>query len=121
MLAAGYSDAAGNLTASHGSVLGIAVGALTLVILVHMSFRRGGILLNDIFAICKVFLLVAIVVIGFVFRGGGIPQKDHLGGQNYDPKSSWPDRAKTLSSYTQSLLIVIGSFGGYKQPFYVSN
>jgi amino acid permease len=121
MLAAGYSDADGNLTASHGSVVGIAVGVLTLVILVHMSSRRGGILLNDIFAIFKVFLLMAIVIIGFVFRGGGLPQKTRLGGQNYYPKTSFADRAKAVSSYTQGLLFVVYSYGGYKQPFYVSN
>ena len=121
MLAAGYSDTNGNLTASHGSVVGIAVGALTLVILIHMSSRRGGILLNDIFAIFKVFLLMAIVVIGFIFRGGGLQQKGHPGGQNYDPKTSFADRAKAISSYTQSLLFVIYSYSGYKQPFYVSN
>jgi len=120
MLAAGYSDAAGKLTASQGSVVGIAVGTLTLVVLVHMSSRRGGIVLNDLFAVFKVLLLLAIVVIGLIFRGNGLPQKDHLGGQNYDPKTSFADRTTAVSSYTQSLLLVIYSYSGYEQPFYVS-
>jgi amino acid transporter len=121
MLAAGYSDAAGKLTASRGSVIGIAIGALTLVILLHMSSRRGGIILNNAFAIFKVLLLLAIIVIGFAFRGDSWPQKYHLGGQNYAPKTSFADRTKAFSSYTQSLLVVMYSYSGYEQPFYVSD
>jgi len=120
MLAAGYSNAAGQLTASNGSVVGIAIGALTLVMLIHMSSRRGGLILNDAFAIFKVLLLVAIIIIGFVFRAGGLPHTDRLGGQNFDPKTSFTDRTNAISSYTQSLLLVMYSFSGYEQPFYVS-
>lgn len=122
MLAAGYSDAAGNLTASKGSVIGIAIGALSIVILVHISSRRGGIVLNDLFAVFKVLLLIAVIVLGFVFRGGALPQgeKSHLGGQNFALKQSFADRASAVSSYTQSLLYVVYAYSGYEQPFYVS-
>jgi len=120
MLAAGYSNAAGELTASNGSIVGIAIGALTLIMLVHMSSRRGGLILNDAFAIFKVLLLVAIIVIGFVFRAGGLPHTDKIGGENFNSKTSFTERAKDVSSYTQSLLLVMYSFSGYEQPFYVS-
>jgi amino acid permease len=120
MLAAGYSDAAGRLTASQGSVTGIAIVALSVVILIHMCTRRGGIFLNNLFAVLKVLLLLAIIVIGFSFRGGGLPVKDHLGGQNYSSPTSFSERARSLSSYTESLLVIMYSYSGYEQPFYVS-
>jgi amino acid transporter len=121
MLAGGYTDDAGNLTASQGSVVGIAIGALSIVILVHMSSRRGGIVLNDLFAVFKVLLLLAIIILGFVARGGALPQgdKSHLGGENFAPKQSFEGRASAVSSYTQSLLYVVYTYSGYEQPFYV--
>jgi amino acid permease len=121
MLAAGYSNATDKLTASKGSVVGIAIGALTLIMFIHMSSRRGGIILNDLFAIFKVLLLLAVVVIGFIFRGDGLPQKDLLGGQNYEAPNAFADRTKSVWGYTQSLLVVLFSYSGYEQPFYVSD
>ena len=48
MSAAGYDDP------SRGSVIGLAVGALSCACLVHVASRRGGIILNNIFAVVKV-------------------------------------------------------------------
>jgi amino acid transporter len=120
MLAAGYSDAAGRHTASKGAVIGIAIAALSMVILVHMCTRRGGIFLNNVFAVLKVMLLLFIIVVGFAFRGDGLPQKDHIGGQNFSSPTSFADRSRNWSSYTESLLVVMYSYSGYEQPFYVS-
>jgi amino acid transporter len=121
MLAAGYHDAAGRLTASKGAVTGIAIAALSLVILIHMCTRRGGLFLNNLFAVCKVVLLLAIIIIGFAFRGNDLPLKDSLGGQNFSSSTSFGGRTRSLSSYTQSLLVVMYSYSGYEQPFYVSS
>lgn len=119
MLAAGHSDADGRVTTGRGPVIGIAIAALTLVILLHMSSRRGGIALNNVFAILKVLLLLAIIVIGFAFRGDRLPQKTHLGGQNF--ANSFADRSHKVASYTQALFTVMYSYSGYEQPFYVSD
>jgi amino acid permease len=115
MLAAGHRDP------SPGSMIGIAIVALSLVILLHMSSRRGGIFLNNVFAIYKVLFLLVIVIIGFVFRGGGLRQKEHLGGQNFAPKTSFAHMSKDFSDYTMSLLAVMYTYSGYEQPFYVSD
>jgi hypothetical protein len=120
MLAAGHSDASGKPTASKGSINAIAIIALSVVILIHMSTRQGGILLNNIFATGKVFLLLAIILIGFIFRGDRLPQKNHLDGQNFSLSTSFADRTNSLSSYTQSLLVIMYSYSGFEQPFYVS-
>ena len=52
-----------------GSVIGIAIAALTLSVLLHVFSRRGGILLNNIFAVVKVLLLVAVIILGFINLG----------------------------------------------------
>jgi amino acid transporter len=115
--AAGYSDA----DSKHGAVIGIAIAALSLVILIHMCTRRGGLYLNNIFAVLKIILLLAVIVIGLTFRGDRLPQKDTIGGQNYEAPTSFGDRSKIVSSYTESLMVVMYGFSGYEQPFYVSS
>jgi L-asparagine transporter-like permease len=113
--------AAGNSDASQGPVIGIAIFALSMVILVHMCTRRGGILLNNIFAVLKVIFLLAIVVIGFAFRGDDLTQKDHIGDQNFSSRTSFAEKSRSFASYTESLLVVMYTYSGYEQPFYVSS
>jgi len=124
MLAAGYSDQNGNLTASHGSVIGIAIVALTVVILIHISSRRGGILLNNVFAIFKVLVFLVIIILGFAVRGGASfskirPPPPKLGNGNFEAKTSFSDLPNSVSSFTASFLYVLYTYSGYEQPFYV--
>jgi amino acid transporter len=112
--------AAGHEVASPGYDILIAIAALSFVILIHMCTRRGGIFLNNLFAVLKVILLLAIIVIGLTFRGDGLKVKDHLGGQNYSSPTNFADRPRSLAGYTQSLLSVMYTYSGYEQPFYVS-
>jgi len=120
MLASGYSDENNNLTASHGSVIGTAIAALTIVILIHMFSRRGGILLNNAFAIFKILVLLTIIVLGFAVRGGAnfskVPKPEN---NNFGRKTSFSDLAKNVSSFTTSFLYILYSYSGYEQPFYV--
>lgn len=124
MLAAGYSDENGNLTASHGSVIGTAIAALTIVILIHMASRRGGILLNNAFAVFKILVFLVIIVLGFAVRGGANfskvqPSPPKLGNDNFETKTSFSDLPKNVSSFTTSFLYILYAYSGYEQPFYV--
>jgi len=123
MLAAGYSDENNNLTASHGSVIGTAIAALTIVVLIHMFSRRGGILLNNAFAIFKILVFLVIIIIGFAVRGGAnfsqAQPSTKLGNGNFDTKTSFSDLSKNVSSFTTSFLYILYTYSGYEQPFYV--
>lgn len=63
-------EASGNTEAPRGPVNALAVAVLTTCILIHVFSRRGGIMLNNIFAVSKVALLLAIIVLGFIKAGG---------------------------------------------------
>jgi len=115
MNAAGYSDA----TEVKGAVIGLAIGALSLTVFLNMVSRRAGIYLNNIFAVLKVAVLLAIIVLGFV-KASGV----NLGGQpkatsNFDPDTSFKPGAAEAPSVTDSLLYVVYTYSGFEQPFYV--
>jgi amino acid transporter len=101
-------------------IIGIAIGASTVVILVHMSSRRGGIILNDVFAVFKILFLFSILAIGFAVLGGGIKVQNPIGSHNFHMDTSFSHASTSFASYTRSLLSVIYSFSGFEQPFYVS-
>jgi hypothetical protein len=63
MSAAGRPDPAG------GSVVGLALGAITMAVLLHVGSWRGSILMSNWFASIKVLFLVAIIILGFTAGG----------------------------------------------------
>src|SRR5690349_21085274 len=86
-----------------GQVIGIAIGCLSAACLLHMFSRRGGILMNNIFAVIKVTLLVVIIILGFL-KAGGV----HLGNSpkatdNFHVSESFAGSTSDLPSYTTSL------------------
>lgn len=111
MTAAGYDDP------SKSSVLGIAIAALTFAASVHAFSRRGGILLNNAFAIFKVGLLIAMIALGFAWKCG----RDFGGGnaQTKNFETPFAGTSGNLANYVDSLLYILYSYSGFKQPFYV--
>ena len=108
-----------NPDAAKGEVIGIAIGALSAACLLHMFSRRGGIIMNNIFAIIKVALLVVIIVLGFL-KAGGV----HLGSSpkstdNFHIPESFKGAGRDFASYTTSLQYIVYSYSGFLQPFYV--
>ncbi|KAH8707070.1 amino acid permease-domain-containing protein [Phaeosphaeriaceae sp. PMI808] len=102
-----------------GEVIGIAIGTLSAACLLHMFSRRGGIIMNNLFAVIKVLLLVVIIVLGFL-KAGGV----HLGGsakatENFRISESFAGAGDDFASYTSSLQQILYSYSGYLQPFYV--
>ncbi|KAF7506036.1 hypothetical protein GJ744_012283 [Endocarpon pusillum] len=112
MAAAGHE----NPTKAKGPVIGIAILALTLAVLVHVCSRRGGIVLNNIFAVFKVSLVVVMILLGILHRAGV-----NLGGsktQNRNFSRPFANTSTSLSNYVDCLIYILYTFSGFKQPFY---
>jgi amino acid transporter len=89
MLAAGREIKAprwtGDLGPPDGAVVGIAIAALTLSVLMHVFSRRGGIILNNIFAVVKVCFILTIIVLGFINLGYARAGNESPGGWHSPP------------------------------------
>jgi len=112
-------DAAGKPNAPRRDVIGIAIGSLSAAILLHICSRRGGILMNNFFAVTKVLVLIAMIILGFIKAGG-----DRLGGappatDNFALNKSFSSDRHDVISYTDSLLYILYTYSGFEQPFYV--
>ena len=112
--------AAGHANPSHGAVLGLAVMSLTVACVLHVCSRRGGILVNNCFAVLKVIILLGIIVLGFSISGGASFGGDSSQPANFAPLSSFADARSDVASYTDSFLFVTYTYSGFEQPFYVS-
>lgn len=104
---------------SRGPVIGIALTALTAAVLLHVCSRRGGILVNNAFAVVKVLILVSIIILGFVRAGG-----NRLGGDapipdNFDPSTSFSGEHRGVTDYAKAFMYVLYPYSGFQQPFYV--
>ena len=111
--------AANHPSASRADVIGLAIAALSVAILLHVCSRRGGIIINNLFTIVKVLILIAITVMGFIKASG-----HKLGGadkstDNFDPKKSFHNNQRDVGSYSDSFLYIIYAYSGFEQPFYV--
>ncbi|KAL9583922.1 MAG: hypothetical protein Q9212_002420 [Teloschistes hypoglaucus] len=111
-------------------VRGLAVVCLTAACLLHASWRKGGILVNNLMAIMKVLVLIAIIIIGFAASAGASFGHGPVHGETIDPKtqsktsnfsthSSFAFASNDPASYAESLLYIIFTFSGYEQPFYL--
>jgi hypothetical protein len=103
MSAAGYDDP------SRGSVIGLAIGALSCACLVHVASRRGGIILNNIFAVLKVAILLIIVILGFTrsrgYTFGGHANAGDFPTHNFDLNKSFKGDVQNAPSFADALLL----------------
>ena len=114
------------------TVRGLAVVCLTAACLLHAAWRKGGIILNNLLAVLKSLILVAIVIIGFAASAGASFGHGPVHGQtvnpithkvtsNFDPHSSFAFATSDTAGYAASILFIVFSFSGYEQPFYVGH
>jgi amino acid transporter len=111
--------AAGKQNPPKRDVIGIAIAALTIAIMLHIFSRRGGIMMNNFFAVTKVLILLAIIILGFIKASG-----DKLGGAppstaGFAPDKSFQTNRHDVASYTDSFFYVVYTYSGFEQPFYV--
>jgi amino acid transporter len=116
-----FMDLLGYPNAGKGPIIGAAVTVLTVSVLIHMFSRRGGIMLNNSFAIIKVFILLTIIVLGFIKASGNRLGGDERATDNFNPNISFSTDRKgiaALPDYVTSLLYVTYTYSGFEQPFY---
>ena len=61
---------AAGIAGNNSAVRGLAVISLTFACILHALWRKGGIICNNILAVLKVSMLLAIIVIGFASSAG---------------------------------------------------
>jgi amino acid transporter len=129
-------------------VRGIAIGVSVFACLIHTVSRRGGLLLNNIFAIVKVGILLLIIIIAIVYSTNTLGPKPSLRGtpwetnntaifgtnhptdfskddvrhKNLDVSTSFEKssgQSTSASAYSSAMLDVIFAFSGFEQANYV--
>ena len=53
-----------------GQVIGFAIAVPTICVALHMFSRKGGILINNVFAVTKVGILLTIILLGWIHASG---------------------------------------------------
>ena len=101
-----------------GIAIGIAIGTLSFVVLLHMFSRRGGILVNNAFAVVKVALLLAIICLGVARAAGRFGGPGDVIRNNFT-KGVFDTERSDAASWSNSLMFCMYSFSGYEQPFYI--
>lgn len=126
-----YVMEAAGVQAHDSAIRGLAVASLTFACLLHASWRRGGIVVNNMLAFLKVLILLAVIVIGFAASAGAsfgngpvhgqtIDPTTHKVTSNFDTHSSFARPGSDAASYISSMLFIVHTYSGYEQPFYVS-
>ena len=121
MQAAGHTD-------HSAAVRGLAVASLTFACLLHASWRKGGIVLNNLLALMKVGMLLAVIIIGFAVSAGAsfgngrvhgqtVNPETHQAVSNFDVHTSFLHPSGDVGNYANSLLFIVYTFSGYEQPF----
>ncbi|KAL2853196.1 amino acid permease-domain-containing protein [Aspergillus pseudodeflectus] len=112
--------AAGYESPPRGAVVGLAIAVLTLCTSLNIFSRRGGLVVNNFFAVVKVLTLLTIIVLGFVKAGGGLSSTGGASASdNFDPQNAFDTNRRDLPSYVHSMFYVSYSYSGFEQPFYV--
>lgn len=125
-----YVMEAAGIKGHDSAIRGLAIASLTFACLLHASWRRGGIVVNNTLALLKVLVLLAIIIMGFAasagasFGHGAVHGKTtnpttHKATSNFDIHSSFPGGRSDTAGYADSLLFVVYTYSGYEQPFYV--
>ena len=127
-----YVTRAASLEGHDSAIRGLAVASMTSACLLHASWRRGGILMNNLLALMKVLIVVAIIIIGFAASAGASFRHGPVHGQtvnanthritsNFDIHTSFSGAKPGVANYVESLLLIIFTYSGFEQPFYVGH
>lgn len=112
-------EAANVENASNGAVRGIAIGVAVVTCFIHAFSRRGGIWLNNVFAIIKIMILLLIIITAIIVGAGGLPKTDNVITDNTKTIESFKGASGDANGYAQAFLAIIFSMSGFEQPNYV--
>lgn len=130
MMAVYIMKAAGRAE-SPSEIRGLAAAILTVVCIIHATWRKGGILLNNMLAVLKASILVAIIAIGFAASAGASFGHGEVHGYTINPdtktetlnfniRSSFAYSTNDAAGFASSFIQILYSLGGFEQPFNVS-
>lgn len=123
-----------NIVESNSTVRGIAIAISILACSVHTSSRRGGLLLNNAFALVKIGMLLLIIIATIAYHAGGfkamvrthdgslfsnIPTRSETLDRNFNPQKSFSGASGNAYAYASAFLHVIFTFSGFDQVNYV--
>ncbi|KAI9778081.1 MAG: hypothetical protein M1839_008385 [Geoglossum umbratile] len=97
----------------------IAVTALTLACLLHGTWRTGGILVNNVLAVLKVMLLLALFILGLCAANRNKFVHVSTASTNFNTHHSFAGKARDAATYGDCLVYILYTYSGYEQPFYV--
>jgi amino acid transporter len=110
---------------NNATVRGIAISVSIAASLIHMLSRRGGILLNNLFALVKIGILLLIIITTIVYSTG----KGFKDSPNYPPRAvtlsenlgshSFSHVRKNAHHFADAFLDVVYTFSGFEQANYV--
>ncbi|OAR02392.1 hypothetical protein LLEC1_07098 [Akanthomyces lecanii] len=109
---------AGEDDPGRAKVRGIAIAIATATCFIHAFSRRGGIFLNNIFAVVKFLFLLSMVVATWVVVGSPGGLKRFADETQLQTRSS-PNSEDEGTSAAQAFLFVVFAFFGFDQPSYV--
>ena len=112
-------SASGVENPSNGAVRGIAIAVATLTCFIHVFSRKGGIVLNNIFAFVKVGILLLIIVTAIVVGSGGFAETENVITENTSPGKSFEGVSDEANGFAHAFLAIMFSFGGFEQANYV--
>lgn len=110
--------ASGQEDPNNAAVRWIAIAVATLTCFIHAFSRRGGIWLNNFFAVIKLSILFLIVIIAIVVGAGGLETKNVI-AENTNSKDAFKSESSDANGYAHAFLAVIFSFWGFEQPNYI--
>lgn len=108
------------LAAYNAKVRGIALGAVTFACTIHSVYRRGGIYLNNVFAVVKLLMLLLIILVGICAWAGVFGNKAINASANMKAENSFAGATSNTYGHCQAFLAVIFAYGGFGQANYVS-
>ena len=103
---------------SNAEVRGIAIGVAVATCFIHSISRRGGIWLNNILAMIKILILLAIVGTAIAV-GVGLKNTKNVFIDNVTPSHAFGDISRNSNGYSEAFLAIIFSISGFEQPTYV--
>ena len=126
-----YIMEAAGVSGHDSAIRALAVASLTFACLLHGFWRQGGIIVNNLVALLKVLVLLTIIIIGFAASAGAsfghgsvhgetLNPSTHEATSNFSTHSSFSDAQSGAARYVESILLIVYTYSGYEQPFYVS-
>ncbi|KAI9166408.1 High-affinity methionine permease [Paramyrothecium foliicola] len=112
----GLLRAVGIKNPGNGPVRGMSIAVSLLTCFIHAFSRRGGIYLNNMFAMIKIAMLILIIVIAIMVAANAMPETHNVFMENVDSKKAFKLKNADANGYARAFLAVIFSFWGYEQP-----